>query len=118
MKRQMSVSIFLAILLIALAWLYIKFSNETSPKENKISTENEMSSEPAITISQDYISYLFFVKVEDGRLVVYENTHKTIYMETSIEYHTLPVEVQKKADMGIFFKNEGELFDFLESYSS
>ena len=39
----MSVSIFLAILLIALTWLYIKFSNETVPKENKVQTENEIS---------------------------------------------------------------------------
>ena len=36
MKRQISVSIFLAILVIVLAWLYIKFNNEIQPKENEI----------------------------------------------------------------------------------
>ena len=118
MKRQMSVSIFLAILLIVLAWLYIKYNNETVPKENKITTENEVSSEPAVTISQSYISYLFVVKVQDGRLVVFKKDNKTIYMETGIEFDTLPTEIKEKLNAGIFFQDEGALYDFLESYSS
>lgn len=118
MKRQVSVSIFLAILVIALTWLYIKFSNETKPKENTITTENDVSKEQAVTISQDYMTCPYYIKAEDGRLIVYESKSQNIYMETSIEIDTLPLDIKEKLDAGIFFETEGDLYDFLESYSS
>ena len=118
MKRQVSVSIFLAILVIVLAWMYIRFSNETKIEENRITTENDISSEQSVTISQEYISYPYYIKAVDGRLVVFETKKESIFMETSIELSTLSAEMQKKLETGIFFKNEGELYDFLESYSS
>ena len=71
MKRQVSVSIFLAILVIALAWLYIKFNNETQPKNQNITTENDVSKEESITISQEYLTCPYYIKAEYGRLVVY-----------------------------------------------
>lgn len=120
MKRQVSVSIFLAILVIALAWLYIKFSNETRPKEkeNEITTENDVSSEQSVTISQEYISYPYCIKAQDGKVAVFKTQENDIYMETSIEIEILPLDIQEKIKKGIYFKTEGELYDFLESYSS
>jgi hypothetical protein len=118
MKRQISVSIFLAILVIALAWLYIKFNNETNPKENTITTENHILDEPATTISQEYFSYKYYIKVEHEKLVVYKSKNHGIFMETSIEKDMLPQDVQERLKIGIFFESEEELYDFLESYSS
>lgn len=118
MKRQISVSIFLAILVIALAWLYIKFNNETNPKNETITTENDVSKEQSVTISQEYISYPYYIIEENGRLVVYQSKSQEIYMETSIEVFTLPLEMQEKLKTGIFIQTEEELYDFLESYSS
>ena len=118
MKRQISVSIFLSILVLVLAWMYIKFNNETQTKENTISTENDVSKEQSVTISQEYIPYLYFMEEKEGRLIVLECKTQEIFMETSIEIHTLPEEVQERIETGIYFKTEGELYDFLESYSS
>ena len=118
MKRQVSVSIFLAILVIVLAWLYIKFNNETRPKETTITTENDVSKEESVTISQEYITCPYYIKEEDGRLVVFESKHQSVFMETSIETSSLPQEIQEKLEAGIFFQTEGDLYDFLESYSS
>ena len=118
MKRQVSVSIFLAILVIALAWLYIKFNNETQPKNQNITTENDVSKEESITISQEYLTCPYYIKAEYGRLVVYLSKTQEIYMETAIELDVLPLEIQEKIDSGIFFQTEQELYDFLESYSS
>lgn len=118
MKRQVSVSIFLAVLVIALAWLYIKFSNETRVENERITTENDISKEQAVTISQDYVAYPFYIKSEYGRLVVFETKNGNVYMETGIETYYLPSEIQEKVKTGIFFQTEGELYDFLESYSS
>lgn len=118
MKRQVSVSIFLAIIVIALSWLYIKYNNETYSEENVITTENNISKEQSVTISQEYITCPFYIKEKDGRLIVYESKSKQIYMETSIEITTLPLEMIEKLETGIFFESESELYDFLESYSS
>ena len=109
MKRQISVSIFLAVLVIVLAWLYIKFNNETKPEKNTITTENHVSEEPSTTISQEYFSYEYYIKVEHEKLVVYRCKNHEVFMETSIE---------NRLESGIFFQTEGELYDFLESYSS
>ena len=118
MKRQMSVSIFLAILVIALAWLYIKFSNEMQPKNEIITTENNISNEQSVTISQSYVTCPYYIKEVDGRLVVFLSKTKKIYMETSIESISLPTDILDKLETGIFFENEEDLYDFLESYSS
>jgi hypothetical protein len=118
MKRQVSVSIFLAIVLISLAWLYIKFSNETSPKENVITTENDVSKESSVPMSQEYISCKYYLKDEQGKLVVYENKNHEIYMETSIEIELLPESLKEALKTGVFFQTDAELYDFLESYSS
>ena len=115
MKRQISISIFLAILVIALAWLYIKFSNDTQLNDKGVLTEEE---EQAQEISQEYVSYQFYIKNEDGRLVVYETETQKTYAQTGIESETLPVEIQSELDTGIFFQTEADLYNFLESYSS
>lgn len=118
MKRQVSVSIFLAILVIVLAWLYIKFNNEIQPKENEITTENDISKEEAVTISQPDVSFLYYIKAENGRLVVYESKTKEVYMETSIEVDVLSEQMRQRIEEGIYFESEENLYDFLESYSS
>jgi len=118
MKRQVSVSIFLAVLLIALAWLYIKFSNETRPRENMITTENDVSKENSMPISQEYTSCKYYLKEQYGKLVVFEGKNHEIFMETSIEVEVLPDDLKEKLEVGIFFQTEAELYDFLESYSS
>ncbi len=118
MKRQISVSIFLSVLVIILALMYIKFNNETRVKEEQVTTENEVTNEESITISQEYISYPYYIKSEYGRLVVYESKYEEVFMETGIEVKLLPFEIQEKLKSGIFFQTEGELYDFLEAYSS
>ena len=118
MKRQISVSIFLAIILILFVLLYIRFRNETKLKEESIYTENEISKEEAVPISQEQITSKFYIKENHGRLVVFQTKNGEIYMETSIEFQTLPNELQDKIMNGIFFQSESDLYDFLESYSS
>lgn len=119
MKRQVSISIFCAILLIVMVWLYIKFYNDRKLMEKEINTEEQAGQiEESITISQEYISYKFYIKNEDGRIVVYSTKTKEWAMETGIEVYTLPEDIKENLDIGIFFETEEDLYDFLESYSS
>ena len=99
MKRQISVSIFLAILVIILAWLYIKFNNETKPREDVITTENEISKEPSITISQEQISAAYYIKQESGRLVVYEGKSNAKFQFIEL-FQSLPLGEGGRAQRG------------------
>ena len=118
MRRQMSISFLCAILLIALAWLYIKFYNENQIQDREITTEISNEMEDATQTANDYITYQFYIKNEDGKVVVYTVKEQEKYMDTSIEIEALPMYLQEKITAGIFFENEGKLYDFLESYSS
>jgi len=117
MKRQISISILLAILVIALTWLYIKFSNDTQLHDNGVLTK-ENKQENALEISQEYVSFEYYIKDDNGRLVVYEAKTQAVYAQTGIETNALPMELQSNLDTGIFFQSEEDLYNFLESYSS
>ena len=117
MKRQISISILLAILVIALTWLYIRFSNETQLHENGVLTK-ENQQEDALEISQDYMVFQYYIKDDNGRLVVYETKTQAIYAQTGIETDVLPMEIQAELETGLFFESEEDLYNFLESYSS
>ena len=119
MKRQISISIFFAIFLILLVWLYIKFYNENKVNENELSTEVKIvKEEDAITISEEYHLYEFYIKDENGKVVVYQTKNQEFYMETGISTYILPLVIRERIMSGIFFETEAELYDFLESYSS
>ena len=117
MKRQISISILLAILVIALTWLYIRFYNDTQLHDNGVLTK-ENTQENSREISQEYVAFAYYIKDDHGRLVVYEAETQQIYAQTGIETDTLPLEIQSNLSTGIFFQSEEDLYNFLESYSS
>ena len=125
MKRQVSICIFLAIIVIILALLYIKISNDNRndyriPAEEPETelTELESPDDPSVTISQEYSTFYFYAKDDEGRVAIYDVKSQSLYMETGIETAGLPENIRKELEVGIFFKDEIELFNFLENYSS
>ncbi len=60
----------------------------------------------------------YFIGVRDGVVIVYLADRSAVYEYTNIEQKTLPEEVQQELIDGIRVKNEQELFDFLQTYSS
>lgn len=120
MKHQISISILLSIFVIVLAVIFIRFYNDSQIEENYISTEEmvNQSKQDSVITNQEFITYLYYIKDDGGRLTVYLAKTSEIYMQTGIETRSLSVELQEKASTGIFFESEAELYDFLESYSS
>lgn len=120
MKRQISISVFLSILVILLAFLYIRFFNDTKPENNGNNEQlvEELTEAPSLVSGQEYTNYLYYIKDEDGRLVVFQTKTQEYYMDTGIEKDVLPEDLQEKLETGLFFATEKELYDFLESYSS
>lgn len=60
----------------------------------------------------------FFLKVEEGQVVVYHEDQKTPYEYTGIPVDSLPEEEKKKLEQGFFVKDEEELYSMLENLSS
>lgn len=122
MKRQISICIFISALVIVLGLLYTKIHNEDNkPQKEQVVevTEHESTEDDkSVTISQEYNTYYFYAKDDEGRVSIYDMKSQTLYMETGIESNMLPESVQKELESGIYFKDEMELYDFLESYSS
>lgn len=118
MKRQICISILLAIIVIILAWILIKFTNARKLEIIEPDTQQTDAAIDSVPISQDYSSYKYYLKVEDGHIAVYDVKTDCFYMETGIETYQLPGEMLQRLENGIFFQTEAELFDFLEGYSS
>lgn len=112
----------MALIVIALALLYIKIYNETDKRskpetEEMTQTESETNSQ-SITSSHTYVTYYFYAIEEEGHISIYDIKTQTLYMETGIEIDALPDSLQTELRSGIYFENEEQLYSFLESYSS
>lgn len=122
MKRQISICIFLAFLVIVLAWIYIIVFNADKERGSKQSTQDNSqyidSSENAVQIDNPYETNRYYALADHGRVSVYHANTQELYMETGIEASALPEELQESLSSGLFFTTEEELYDFLESYSS
>ena len=66
MKRQISISILFAILLIIMVWFYIKTYNERKPIVDDNTTEQSVIKDEAVEISKEHENYIYYAKDVDG----------------------------------------------------
>lgn len=60
----------------------------------------------------------FYLVVEDHEIVVYLEDKETVYINTGIMLETLPEDLQLKIIQMHYVEGEGNLYNFLETYSS
>ncbi len=60
----------------------------------------------------------FFLKIENGEVVIFHNDKTTPYEYTGIQADTLPKEEKKSLEEGFFVADEKELYSLLENLSS
>ena len=53
-----------------------------------------------------------------SKMSVYNATASEKYFDTGVYFEELPDEAKNKVTNGLYFFNETDLYDFLESYSS
>ena len=124
MKRQIGICIFMSLLMFVLVFVFAQVNKTNHPKDNvkdtndtNIESETEDNTQSIIS-SHEYVTYYFYAKNDNGKISIYDINSQTLYMETGIEISLLSEEIQKELESGIYFKNEVELYDFLECYSS
>lgn len=117
MKRKISICIIVLIAVIVLIILFTNEKKETMPKETETLEVTE-ETETVLPANTDNIHYAYLVKAREQKLVVYCSDGETVYFETGIAVRSLSESMQQKAEAGIGFFTEADLYDFLESYSS
>lgn len=117
MKRKISICIIVLIAVIVLIILFTNEKKETMPKETETLEVTE-ETEAVLPVNTDNIHYAYLVKAKEQKLVVYCSDGETVYFETGISVKSLSESLKQKAEDGIGFFTEADLYDFLESYSS
>lgn len=117
MKRKISICIIVLIAVIVFIILFTNEKKETMPKETETLEVTE-ETEAVLPANTDNIHYAYLVKATEQKLVVYCSDGETVYFETGISVKSLSGSLQQKAEDGIGFFTEADLYDFLESYSS
>ena len=64
------------------------------------------------------IAYKYYLIAVEGEVVVYYGDRKNVYEYTGIETEKLTKEEQQRLKNGIEVKDEKELYNILENYSS
>ena len=95
----------------------------TSAMDPSLSVSNEtLSGQEGANLArgeQDGINTgAYYLMARDGMIWVYHEDMKTVYMTTGIFLDSLPDEVRQEILDKKYIKNEEELYNFLESYSS
>lgn len=78
-------------------------------------SENEMT---ILKCYNQELSDYYYLSIQDGYVVVLCEDQKTVLLRTDISSTVLPVEIRNKLETQNILVNSGELFDFLESYTS
>lgn len=115
MNRNISICfIILSITIIVILTIQIKSEEKEIVSDYTTEYEEE---ERFIQVNGINEYYKYEIRCVDMRLEVFLEDG-SLYMETGINYDDLPDETRQKIDKGLKFKDDIELYDFLESYSS
>lgn len=81
--------------------------------------ENKMSEDKVIEESVKADAEICYYIMElDGYVTVFDSDKKTVYEYTSIEMDELPDDIRESVKKGIKFTSLGQVYGFLENYSS
>lgn len=124
MKSKISIC-FLTIFIILLALFTIeKINTQRAADEAAITAQSKDTDKDAndkkesLQTSNEAKNACYCIKNDSGMLSVYNGAASEKYFDTGVYFEELPDEVKNKVTNGLYFFNETDLYDFLESYSS
>ena len=110
MKKKYGIGFLVGILLLILTFILayrVSYNHALNQKEAKIN--EQISAE---------VEICYYIKDTAGYVTVYEADGKTVYEYTSILVSELPEHLQKDLQSGIKVTSLGQVYGFLENYSS
>ena len=91
-----------------------KVSSAGGPLERQTPEKNT----DELTADTNIEAYQFVLVNNDNYVTVYQLPENEIYEYTDVIMDVLPAELQEEIRQGKYLRNEEELYNFLESYSS
>lgn len=124
MKSKIGIC-FLTIVIILLGLVTIEKINTQRAADNaakiaqsKNNDNEENDKKSSLQTSNEAENASYCIKNDSGMLSVYNGAASEKYFDTGVYFEELPDEVKNKVTNGLYFFNETDLYDFLESYSS
>ena len=129
MKSKIGIC-FLTIVIILLALVTIEKINtqraadnaaiiaQSKDKDKDAKYKEEKDKKESLQTSNEAKNARYCIINASGMLSVYNGAAREIYFDTGVYFEELPEEVKNKVTNGLYFFNETDLYDFLESYSS
>ena len=109
-------------ILICVVILCVAYGVSYHPKADKLQPQPTQSTEEIKTLtvgsSKDEQVFQYFLKVKHGYVYVYLSDQVTLYETTTIRIRYLPEKLQQELREGKPLKDDHELYNFLENYSS
>lgn len=110
MSRKYGIGFFVAMILVVAL-----FSAAYRISYNHVQDKHEQEAE---TRTQGNIETCYYIKENEGYVIVYEADQKTVYEYTSIRVDELPNDLQESVKKGLKVDSLGQIYGFLENYSS
>ena len=129
MKSKIGIC-FLTIVIILLALVTIEKINTQRAADNAAiiaqskdtdkdaKYKEEKDKKESLQTSNEAKNARYCIINDSGMLSVYNGAASEKYFDTGVYFEVLPEEVKNKVTNGLYFFNETDLYDFLESYSS
>lgn len=110
MSKKYGIGFFIGtILVIVLFVMVYRMSYHRALDRTKAQEEEQSARE---------LEICYYIKATDGYVTVYESDQKTVYEYTSILVEELPEALQEDLKDGIKVTSLGQVYGFLENYSS
>ncbi len=126
MRRTIGICFFMAMVLGGAMLAVWTAGSSDTPDIERFSTEPQLEADPVEVTEQWEVAESmalrenarYVIGEKDGFLVVYESDGSTVYLETNIRLEHLSQQEQETIKNHIFIRDDRELYDFLESYTS
>ena len=60
----------------------------------------------------------YYITIREGYVMVYASDKTTLFLATNIQEEELPADLKEELEAGMYVEDEGELYGFLENYTS
>ncbi len=114
MNKRYSIGFFMIIVVFTLAFMFVyKWSYDRTIEKSEKINEEMLSTDGSAQKEDGYV-----ICERDGYVIVYLSDLKTVYEYTTIEVKMLPENLQEELKTGKKVGSLGEVYGFLENYSS
>lgn len=110
MNKKYSIGFWVTIVVLVLFFCFlcrVRFNRAQDEVKQETSTR-----------TQEEVEDYYYICEKDGYVIVYEGDQKTVYEYTSIRIEDLPDKMQQSVKKGIKVSSLGQIYGFLENYSS